>query len=234
MYTTISSCRIHYEVSGNGRAMVLLHGWGQNIQMMQFIQEYFQETYRVVNIDLPGFGDSEEPKEVWGIYEYTNAIKALLEELSMEEPILVAHSFGARIALRYSYLYPVRKMILTGAAGIKNRHGISYYIKVYAYKLVKRIHPPKKMGSTDFQSASTIMKGVLVRSVEEDLRGLLHDITCETLLVWGEEDQATPLWMGKIMEKEMRNATLIVLEEDDHFAYFHQAQRFLAIMECFL
>lgn len=234
MYTTISSCRIHYEVNGKGEAMVLLHGWGQNMQMMQFIQDYFQEKYQVVNIDLPGFGDSEEPKEAWGIYEYTNVIKTLLDALAIEHPILVAHSFGARIALRYSYLYPVSKMVLTGAAGIKKRHGFQYYWKVYTYKLLKRMYPPKHMGSADFRSASAIMKGVLVRSVEEDLRPLLHDISCETLLVWGEEDEATPLWMGKIMEKEMRNATLIVLEEDDHFAYFHQAQRFLAIMEYFL
>lgn len=234
MYITIASCRIHYEVKGTGTAMVLLHGWGQNIQMMQFIQDYFQEQYRVVNLDLPGFGESEEPHEPWGIYEYTNCIKALLEELQIDKPIFVAHSFGARIALRYSYLYPVEKMILTGAAGIKKRHGITYYAKVYAYKILKRIHPPKAMGSPDFQNASTIMKGVLVKSVEEDLRPLLQGITTQTLLVWGEEDEATPLWMGKIMEKEMVNATLVVLEDEDHFAYFHQSQRFLAIMEYFL
>lgn len=234
MYTTLSSCRIHYEVKGRGPAMVLLHGWGQNIEMMAFIQEYFQEKYMVVNIDLPGFGDSEEPTEAWGIYEYTNIVKALVDELHITKPILVAHSFGARIALRYSYLYPVEKMILTGAAGIKKRHGISYYARVYTYKLLKKIRPPKRMGSDDFQMASPIMKGVLVRSVEEDLRPFLKYITCETLLVWGEEDEATPLWMGKIMEQEMRNATLVVLEEDDHFAYFHQQQRFLRIMEYFL
>ncbi len=70
--------------------------------------------------------------------------------------------------------------------------------------------------------------------MEEDLRVLLKQISCETLLVWGENDEATPLWMGEVMEKEMMNATLIVLEHDDHFAYFHQPQRFIAILEYFL
>lgn len=234
MYTTISSCRIHYDIQGNGPVMVLLHGWGQNMMMMQFIQDYFKRRYTVVNMDLPGFGESDEPIEAWGIYEYTNMLKAFLDQQKLHDPILVAHSFGARIALRYAYLYPVSKMILTGAAGIKKKHGLQYYMKVYAYKLRKRFQPNNSMGSPDFVSASPIMKGVLVRSVEEDIRPLLKSISCETLLVWGEEDEATPLWMGRVMEKEMMHATLVTLEEDDHFAYFHQPKRFLAIMEYFL
>lgn len=234
MYTTISSCRIHYDIQGSGPVMVLLHGWGQNMIMMQFIQDYFKRRYTVVNMDLPGFGESDEPLEAWGIYEYTNMLKAFLDQQKFHDPILVAHSFGARIALRYAYLYPVSKMILTGAAGIKKKHNLRYYMKVYAYKLRKRFQPDNKMGSPDFVSASPIMKGVLVRSVEEDLRPLLKSIACETLLVWGEEDEATPLWMGRVMEKEMIHATLVTMEEDDHFAYFHQPKRFLAIMEYFL
>lgn len=233
MFLTISSCRIHYEVKGEGNAMVLLHGWGQDMRMMQFIQDHFSKQYCVLNIDLPGFGQSAQPPLPWDIYEYTNCIKEICNTLAIRKPILVAHSFGARIALRYACLYPVSSMILTGAAGIKPPRTLSYYIKVYTYKIMKHFHKTQ-MGSEDFKHASVIMRGVLVRSVEEDLRPLLSMIQCVTLLVWGEQDLATPLWMGKVMEREMPNATLIVLEGDDHFAYFHQAQRFIAIIEHFL
>lgn len=234
MYMTIASCRIHYDVKGDGPAMVLLHGWGQNMQMMQFIQDQYCTHYCVLNIDLPGFGGSNEPDQPWGIYEYTNCLHEILSFLKLEKPVLVAHSFGARIALRYAYLHPVEKMVLTGAAGIKKKHGLSYYAHVYLYKIIKRFRKTAIMGSEDFKQASDIMKGVLVRSVEEDLRGLLPDIACETLLIWGDQDEATPLWMGQVMEKEMQHATLVVMKNDDHFAYFHQPQRFLAIMEYFL
>lgn len=234
MFTTIHSCRIHYEVKGSGKAMVLLHGWGQDMRMMQFIQDYFSEQYCVLNLDLPGFKDSEEPPTAWGIQEYSDALHALLEELKLDHPILIAHSFGARIAQRYAMEHDVSKMVLTGAAGIKARRGMTYYAKVATYKLVKHLPWKTSMGSHDFQQASSIMKGVLIRSVEEDLRPQLANIPCVTLLVWGEEDEATPLWMGKVMEKEMPQATLVVLERDDHFAYFHQPQRFLAILEHFL
>ena len=86
-------------------------------------------------------------------------------------------------------------MVLTGAAGIQAKRGLGYHIRVKTYKLLKKLHAAPAMGSSDYQSASAIMKGVLVASVEDDLSGILKDISTETLLVWGEKDTATPLWM---------------------------------------
>ena len=122
----------------------------------------------------------------------------------------------------------------TQAAGIKAKRGISYYVRVYSYKLLKKLHVSTRMGSEDFQNASLIMKGVLCSCVNEDIQDELKNITCETLLVWGEYDTQTPLSMGKIMEEKIPNATLIVLKKQDHFAYFYQSQRFLRICEAFL
>ena len=146
----------------------------------------------------------------------------------------IAHSFGARIALRYAYRYPVEKMVLSGAAGIQAKRGLGYHIRVKTYKLLKRLHAAPAMGSSDYQNASPIMKGVLVASVEDDLRGILKDISTETLLVWGEKDTATPLWMGRVMEEELPNAALVVLPKEDHFAYFHLSIQFCRIVDAFL
>lgn len=237
MYTTAqgnATIRIHYTLEGKGDPVILLHGWGQNLTMMKFIADHFQTKFQVLNLDLPGFGDSDEPPKSWNIHEYMECIHAVKTQLNLAAPILVAHSFGARIALCYAAVHPVNKMVLTGAAGIKKKRMPSYYVKVYAYKLLKKWKKQVAMGSPDFQNASDVMRGVLVKSVEEDLRPLLRNIGTETLLVWGEDDEQTPLWMGEIMEHEMRNATLIVLDDDDHFAYYHQAARFLAILEYFL
>lgn len=233
--TKQGSLRIHYTLEGKGDLLILLHGWGQNLAMMQFISEHFQSKYQVLNLDLPGFGKSEEPPIVWDVHDYAEAIEALRKQLFLGVPSLIAHSFGARIALCYAQTYPVNKMVLTGAAGIKKHRTLGYYAKVLTYKCLKKFKPRSiQMGSEDFQQASTTMRGVLVKTVEEDLRPLLKEIMVETLLVWGECDQATPLWMGECMEAEMANATLIVLEGEDHFAYFHQPARFLAILEYFL
>lgn len=221
-------------VCGEGEAIVLLHGWGQNQYMMKFLADYFKEHYKVVNMDLPGFGESDEPDTVWDIQMYADALQELLTTLQIHRPILIAHSFGARIALRFALCYPVDKMVLTGAAGIKNKRGFSYYLRVYTYKALKKINIKLNMGSSDYQAASPIMRGVLVASVEEDMRECLCHIACPTLLVWGEKDTQTPLWMGKLMEREIPDAALIVLKKEDHFAYFHQSMKFTRIVEAFL
>lgn len=221
-------------ILGSGKDVILLHGWGQNAYMMKFIQDHLSENYRVLNLDLPGFGESEEPKQAWSVAQYAQFIHELALTYQMEEPILIAHSFGARIALRYALSYPVKKMILTGAAGIKKKYTIDHYARVYAYKLLKRMHIKTNLGSSDYQNASMIMRGVLVKAVNDDITPRLSSITPQTLLVWGERDTQTPLWMGKEMEQRMPNATLVVLKKEDHFAYFHQSFRFLRIVDAFL
>lgn len=233
---TIKGCkhRIHYTLEGKGEPLVLLHGWGQNMAMMKFIADHFKQRFQVLNLDLPGFGESEEPKCVWNLDDYTLCIHECCKALQLSNPNLIAHSFGARIALLYAHRYQVQKLVLTGAAGIKKSKTLQYYIRIYTYKLLKKLHMAPDMGSEDYKTASEVMKGVLIESVERDLRSLLPQITNEALLVWGEKDEATPLWMGETMEKMMPNATLIVLDGDDHFAYFHQPQRFIAILEYFL
>lgn len=226
--------RVNVCVKGSGQGVILLHGWGQNAYMMKFIQDHLMERYKVMNLDLPGFGDSEEPLKAWTTQEYADCVHAFAEEEGMDAPILIAHSFGARIAFRYVLSYPVDKMILTGAAGIKKHYTWDHYVRVYTYKLLKKLHIKASLGSSDYQNASDTMRGVLVQAVNEDIHDELHKIDTQTLLVWGEKDHQTPLWMGTEMEKEMKHAALVVLQKEDHFAYFHQSFRFLRIVDAFL
>ena len=230
----IHNCKLNVTVKGEGQGILLLHGWGQNAYMMKFLQDHLCEHYKVVNLDLPGFGESEEPDHAWDLNEYASAMHELCDYYEINQPIIIAHSFGARIAFHYALQYPLQAMILTGAAGIRKKHGISYYIRVYSYKFMKKWHRQIQMGSVDYQQASDIMRSVLVKSVNDDITPELAKIKVETLLVWGEQDEQTPLWMGKMMETLMPHATLVTLAKDDHFAYFHQSLRFKAIVDAFL
>lgn len=235
---------IYFENKGNkGKDVILLHGWGQNTIMMDYIASFLCNHFKVYNIDLPGFGKSDEPKEAMSIEDYVSFLNEFVKENNIENPIIIGHSFGCRIALLYAYKYPVHKMVLTGAAGVKPKRTIEWYFKVYTYKLGKIILKPfkglsknlqKNAGSEDYRNASEVMKGTLVKTVNFDITPYLKDIKPETLLVFGEKDDATPLYQGKIMEKQMPNATLVIFEGDDHYAYFHQGDRFNRVLEAFL
>ena len=242
----IDDIKLHYEKYGDkGRPVILLHGWGQNTEMMAFIGEFLKSHFTVYNIDFPGFGLSDEPKEAWGSEDYSEFLKKFANEFGIEDPIIIAHSFGCRVALQYAYRYPVHKMVLTGAAGVRDDRGIDYYAKVYGYKLGKKILSLKPFekykdrfiknaGSEDYRNSSGVMRSTFVKVVNEDLKPLLKDIKTETLLVFGSNDEATPVEKGKIMEKLMPDATLVVFENDDHYAYFHEAQRFNLVLDAFL
>ena len=242
----IQNIDLHYEVYGDtGMPVVLLHGWGQNTEMMAFIGEFLKSHFIVYNIDFPGFGSSAEPPEPWGSVNYCEFLRAFLQQMNVEDPIFIAHSFGCRVAIQYAYKYKVHRMVLTGAAGIRDERGIDYYLKVYSYKVGKKIlslKPFEKLkdkltanaGSTDYRNASGVMRGTLVKVVNEDLSDLLPYINVETLLVFGENDDVTPVEKGRKMEKLMPDAALAIFENDDHFAYINEAARFNLVLDAFL
>ncbi len=245
-FLTVKDLEIYYEKSGEkGRPVLLLHGWGQNTEMMSFIASFLKDHFIVYNLDFPGFGKSMEPKEAWSCIDYTDFLREFCVLNEIEDPIIIAHSFGCRIAVRYAHRFPVHKMVLTGAAGIRDNRTAEWYFKTYTYKAGKKIMSlpflrqykeklADKVGSEDYRNAGGIMRQTFVKVVNDDISELLPEIDTETLLVFGEKDEATPVEKGKEMEKRMPNAALVIFENDDHYAYFHQWQRFNRVLDAFL
>ncbi|MBP5279040.1 MAG: alpha/beta hydrolase, partial [Erysipelotrichaceae bacterium] len=140
MQTVIDGIKLNYDKKGKtGRPVLLMHGWGQNKEMMSFIAEFLSAHFVVYNFDMPGFGGSDDPDEPWGSYEYSEFIHKFCEKKKISDPIIIAHSFGCRVGIQYAYKYKVHKMCFTGAAGIRDDRGVDYYLKVYSYKLGKKI-----------------------------------------------------------------------------------------------
>ena len=108
----IRGINLNYERYGNikGESIVLLHGWGQNIEMMKPIGDNFQKDFDIIIFDLPGFGKSDEPSSVWSCYDYVELIHDALEELKVKNPIIIGHSFGGKLGLIYSSRYSVNKL----------------------------------------------------------------------------------------------------------------------------
>lgn len=251
MKVNIEGIDINYIVEGNGPNVLLLHGWGANIDTMMPIFNLLVKNFRVYAIDFPGFGQSEEPSEVFGVYDYARITKKFIDNFNMDEVILIGHSFGGRVSIVLSSQYKnlVKKMILIDSAGLIPKRGAKYYIKVYSFKILRVLYNIlffwidkkermekfyKKFGSTDYQNSSGIMRKVLVKVVNEDLKPLLKEIEASTLLIWGDKDTATPLYMGKIMENEIRDSGLVVLEGAGHYSYLDSFGRFSIILETFL
>ena len=248
-FFTYNGCRLHYTDCGEGHPILLLHGWGCNTTTFKTIRPFLEAHFRVLTVDFAGFGQSDEPHEVWGVEEYTHSVEALAQAEGVENPILIGHSFGGRVSILYASRHKVQKVILVDAAGVKPRRSLNYYRKVYTFKLLKRVLPlvagkaraekiiearRAKGGSSDYKQASPMMRRVLSKVVNEDLCHLMPRIKAPTLLFWGENDTATPLADAKKMEKLIPDAGLVTVAGAGHFSFLENTPLFLRVVESFL
>jgi pimeloyl-ACP methyl ester carboxylesterase len=240
---------IAYSVEGEGDAVVMLHGWGCDKSIWKRSVEMLQRHFRVVAIDFAGFGKSDEPKSVWGVEEYTRSVEALLRELGVTCPTLIGHSFGGRVSILYASRNEVKRVVLTDAAGVKPRRSFGYYRKVYTYKLLKWALPlligdrkaqmlldqrRAKSGSSDYNSATPMMRAILSKCVNEDLCGVMPRISAPVMLFWGDNDTATPITDAHRMAKLIPDAGLVVAEGAGHFAFLEQPELWHATLMNFL
>ena len=245
----INGLNFHYTVQGSGSPIVLMHGWGCNLTTLASIEKVAAESHTVYNVDFPGFGESEEPHEVWGVELYTQLIEKFIEAEGIENPILLGHSFGGRVGILYSSRNKVKKLILVDAAGVKPRRSFKYYFKVYTYKLSKKLMPliygkkgaqerieqmRAKRGSSDYNNASPMMRAILSKVVNEDLKHCMPKISAPTLLIWGENDTATPLRDAQIMEKLIPDAGLVSFPGCGHYSFLDNPIQFAAVLRSFI
>ena len=256
MRLTAGNVEIHYEQQGaSGPNILLLHGWGCSGKHFEQIFQDLSRDCRVTSLDFPAHGESGRPPEPWGVGEFAACVRDLIGQLNIAPCDIIAHSFGGRVALYIAAHWPelVNRLVITGGAGIRKpqteeqkKRGEEYkkkkekllgltklpWIGGMAQKGLKALQ--QKYGSPDYNALDDEMKKTFVKVISEDLSPLLPQIQASTLLIWGENDTETPLWMGKQMEKEIPDAGLVVFENDDHFAYLRQWQRFVTVVRAFL
>lgn len=245
---TINGINLHYRESGSGSPVLLLHGWGSSGENFRLLENYLANHFHVFNLDFPGFGASALPPLAWSLYDYVELVKLFLTNLGVSKPAIVGHSFGGRIAICLGAQGLAAKLILTGSAGIRPRRKPLYYLKVYSYKFGKfflklaplNLRPllleklQQRFGSADYRSAPAVLRQTLVKVVNEDLTKLLSEIKVPSLLLWGENDLATPIYQAKIMEQKIPDAGLVVLKNAGHYCFLDKPTEFNLIAEHFL
>ena len=220
-------------LGNNGHPLVMLHGWGQNLQSLQPMGELLATRSQVHIIDLPGFGKSPPPPEDWDTARYADLIYQYLEEQGIESADMLGHSFGGRVSIRLAHKYPqkVRSITLVNAGGLQRQHTLQQSLRSQWVRNMRnafKISPlyrdalltwhTQKYGSRDYLNAGAL-RGTLVKTVGEDLTELAKQISAPVLLLWGEADTETPVEMGHRYHSLFANSQLITIPHRDHFMF---------------
>jgi pimeloyl-ACP methyl ester carboxylesterase len=228
--------------------VLVLHGWGAHLEAIEPIVAALEGETRVVALDLPGFGRSDAPPEPWDADDYMRFVLRFLDELRIERAHVVGHSHGGRVAICMAAEHPERvgRLLLVDAAGVPPKRGVRYRAKVgvaKAGKVAGRMGAPgqkvqerlrARVASSDYLDASEEMRATFRLVIGQDVTERLPRIRATTLLVWGDRDDDTPLWMAERMEELIPDAGLAVFEGAGHYSYADDPVRFGSVARLFL
>ena len=231
---------MEFDVVGDGKINVIfLHGWGAGKNSFLWLKDYLTNA-KLHFASLDGFDGTPPPKDVT-IADYAKRLRQYIDGNHLQSVFLVGHSFGGRIAIEYCAYYHVDGLILVDSAGIKPKFSFKKSWAVLKYKMTKRLikiglikkQALGKFGSSDYKNASDEMKKVFLSAVNYDQTKLLSKIRVSTLIVWGNEDKETPMYMAKKLNKKIKNSELVVLD-GGHFSFLNEPYRFYKVIDYFI
>ena len=225
----------YFDVGQGENTLIFLHGWGSDASAFFFVARQLCAKYRVVAIDFLGFGQSDYPPDFYGVKEYAADVASLLDVLHIKAATFVGHSFGGRVAIELAVYYPqiAKRIVLVDSAGIKPKRKPSYYFKVFAHKILKKLGKRGLKGSSDYNALCDEMKKVFVRVVNYNQKRILNKIDVPCAIFWGKDDKETPLYMYKCFLKNIDEAQGFLLN-GGHFAFVEDKVTFGLILSAFL
>ncbi|MFA5072114.1 MAG: alpha/beta hydrolase [Candidatus Pacearchaeota archaeon] len=232
----INGVDLYYKTAGEGKPFLIIHGWGaSSFSWIRIIDEMADKGFKLIIPDLPGFGKTETPKTVWGVGEYADLIATFIKELGLSHFYLLGHSFGGGIALKMVTEKNIKplKLIFCDAAIIREqrlnlRQRFSKFLAKIGLKFISkdsRIYgffekiAYKVAGAYDYYRANPLMKEIFKEVVAEDLTHLLPKVDIPCLIIWGENDQVTPVEDGAFFQQEIDDSEFEVIKGARHNPY---------------
>lgn len=230
--------KTNYQVFGEGKPFLILHGWGSNSDRWVAVAEKISEKgFKVIVPDLPGFGKSDALLFPWNTNKYINWIESFVKELNLGDFYLLGHSFGGALASKIAikHAQEVKKLFLVSAACVRKSYektkfykGISKFVKLFYflpyYGLFRKAVYKFIIRKSDYIYVEGIMKETYLNVIREDLSFHLPFIKVPTTIIWGDKDEYTPLKDGEIIAQKIKNSNLIVISGADHNLHKNQPE----------
>lgn len=254
MVARICGLETEYSISGNGDIpVVLLHGWGSSFDVYKGVCAALEDRCKLYAVNFPGCGGSETMKTPWNIDNYCDFVLQFLKFVGLDgkDSVFIGHSHGGRVilALAGNGMISPEKIVLLDSAGIvaektkkqkRRANNFKRVKKVLNLPLIRKFSAPlldrarRHYGSADYNAAPPVLRQTLVSLVNTDLRDILGNIKCPTLLIWGENDNDTPLSSAEIIKSKIADSGLCVIKGTGHFSFCEKPYEAHAILRSFI
>ncbi|MBE6777502.1 MAG: alpha/beta hydrolase [Ruminococcaceae bacterium] len=251
MFLKVDNLNIEYLDEGEGYPVLLLHGWGASYDTYRGVINTLKDRHRVIALNFPGCGNSDTMENPWTLDDYCNLVLKFIKALNIENPIMFGHSHGGRVTMKMvaDGMVSPPKIVLLDSAGLIPKKTFRQKWRAKSFKIIKRVltlpviksfsgglleKARRHYGSADYNAAPLVLRQTMVSLVNTDLRDIIHKISCPTLLIWGENDTATPLADAKIIESLIPDCGLCVIKGTGHFSFCERPFEAHAIINSFI
>lgn len=230
----------------HARSVLLIHGIGENAARdWNGLIPKLARDYHVVTFDLPGFGRSSGGNKAYTPENYVAFVKFIAGKYAKGPFVLIGHSMGGAVALRYAATYPddVQGLVIADVPGILHRQSYSQYLSHLGIGAVPSLYPNQKehlhnlvgnlLGTVarmqpdlDLVMASPMLRDKVLDGnpakiaglalVLEDFSGSIQRVHVPVLVIWGARDPIAPLRTGKVLAANLAQAQLKVLPDSAH------------------
>jgi pimeloyl-ACP methyl ester carboxylesterase len=235
--------------------ILILHGWGASASSWQRVKELLEDAgFGVIVPNLPGFGGTNPPPRPWQVQDYAEWIKEFCEKEKLSQVFLLGHSFGGRLAVKFSAKNPEKliKLILVDSAGFDREKNLALQQKfilkaaeilhfIVMLPLAKNLYPIFRRlayffaGTKDYYLIKEpVMKETFKKIITEDLTPHLSQIKTPTLIVWGKKDKLTPLKTAYLIKEKISDSTLEILPDVGHNPHLECPEKLAEIVTKFI
>lgn len=210
--------------------ILILHGWGASSKSWARVKNLLEKGGQSVVVpDLPGFGDNPPPAKPYSIDDYVSWVKSFCEKQNLSQFFLLGHSFGGSIAIKYAIKFPgdVKKLILVDSAGIRTETFKKEALKKIT-KLLKKIYflplyPVERKlfyklfaRKSDYPQTEGVMRDTYLKTINEDISGIISGVSVKTLIIWGKKDDLTPIKNANFINQQIKDSKLEILPNIRH------------------
>jgi len=242
MEITINGIKTNYQVFGEGKPFLFLHGWGSKSDRWVGVAELVAKNgFKVIVPDLPGSGKADSLAMPWNLNKYVNWVDEFVKELNLGEFYLLGHSFGGAVSSKIAikHAQEVKKLFLVSAAVVREKTTkksflarVAKFVKLFSflpyYWLFRKAVYKYIIRKSDYSYVEGIMKQTYLNIVSEDPSFQLPFIKVATIIIWGEKDELTPIKHAYIVKEKIKNSKLIVVPGVMHDMDRHKNPQLLA------